>query len=158
MTLVLVRHGEAVARGLLRRDAARPLTPAGRRRFRKGVDGMKRLRLRFDLVLHSPWLRAVESADLLAPLVQGTFSVTPRLARSPSDALLAELRGRRVAVVGHEPWLSELAAWLVTGAARDARRFALGKGGAIVLEGGPEPGAMRLAASYPPKALRRLAR
>lgn len=156
MRLVLVRHGEAVERGLLRRDAARPLTAPGRKRFRRGVEGMRRVRLRFDLVLHSPWLRAVESADLLAPLVRGAFAVTPNLARSPSDALLDELRGRSVAVVGHEPWLSELAAWLVTGSTRDARRFTLKKGGAIVLEGGPEPGGMRLSAAYPPKTLRHL--
>lgn len=154
--LVLVRHGEAVARGVMSRDAARPLTPEGLRRFRRGVAGMRRIGIRLDLVLHSPWLRAVESADLLAPIVRGAFSVTPNLCRRPSRDLLDELRGRCVGAVGHEPWLSVLAAWLVTGAQENAPRFALRKGGVIALDGAPEPGAMRLLAAYPPKTLRRL--
>lgn len=170
MNLVLVRHAEAVERGTLRRDAARPLTPAGRRRFARSVEGLRRLGLRFDLVLHSPWLRAVETADLLAPIVRGEFAVTRSLSKRPSDALLAELQSagaahgadspadRTVAVVGHEPWLSELASRLVTGSADHAARFALRKGGVIVLTGAPEAGAMTVAAAYPPKTLRRLAR
>ncbi|MCE9635704.1 MAG: histidine phosphatase family protein [Planctomycetes bacterium] len=130
VNLVLIRHAEAINRGILRRDAARPLTPAGRRRFARSVEGLRRLGLRFDLVLHSPWLRAVETADLLAPIVRGEFAVTRNLSTRPSEALLAELRSeaaaaladdRSVAVVGHEPWLSELASRLVTGSPAHAR-------------------------------------
>lgn len=164
MRLHLVRHAPAIARGVLRRDAARPLTPQGRRRFEDEVRALARLGVRLDVVLHSPWLRAVETADLLAPLVRsgrrsaGRFAVTPLLARRPTRALLAEIRGRTVAVVGHEPWLSALAAWLVTGRRDEAPRFALKKGGVLVLDGEPAPGAMRIAAAYPPATLRRLGR
>ncbi|MCG3134863.1 MAG: hypothetical protein HMLKMBBP_02271 [Planctomycetes bacterium] len=68
------------------------------------------------------------------------------------------MRGRAVAVVGHEPWLSALAALLVTGSPRDASRFPLGRGGMLLLEGAPAPGTMVVAASFPPRALRRLGR
>lgn len=158
MKLYVIRHAPAVARGLLRRDAARPLTPQGRARFEDEVRGLGKLGVRLDLVLHSPRLRAVETADLLAPLVRGTFAVTPNLAKAPTRALLAELDVRAVAVVGHEPWLSALAAWLVTGRRDEATRFALKKGGVLVLDGEPEPGAMRVDAAYPPRSLRRLGR
>jgi phosphohistidine phosphatase len=154
--LWIVRHAEAVERGLLVRDAARPLTPEGHRRFERAVRGLEQLGVRLDLVLHSPRLRAIETADLLAPVVRGRFAVTPNLNRSPREPLLGELRGREVAVVGHEPWLSELAAWLVTGRREDSPRFSMRKGAVLVLEGAPEPGGMSLEAAYPPRALRRL--
>jgi phosphohistidine phosphatase len=156
--LWIVRHAEAVPRRIGLRDAARPLTAEGARGFRLGVRGLDRLGARLDLVLHSPRLRAVETADLLARVVRGRFAVTPHLNGPPAEPLLAELRGRDVAVVGHEPWLSALAAWLVTGIAAEAPRFAMKKGAVLVLEGAAEPGGMRIEAAYPPRALRRLGR
>src|SRR5512145_872824 len=111
MTLWIVRHARAVDRSLSLRDARRPLTPEGRERFAEAARGLRRLGARFDLVLHSPLLRAVETADLLTPLLRGESSetaVTPALAGPPRAALLAEVRASgtdSVAVVGHEPWL-----------------------------------------------------
>jgi len=102
--------------------------------------------------------RAAETAEALAPLVAGDSVATPNLARAPGPALLAEIRGENVALVGHEPMLSELAAWLVLGDKRRGSKFPFKKGGVLVLEGDPRPGAMRLVASLPPKTLRRIAR
>lgn len=79
-----------------------------------------------------------------------------------SDELRGELRGDAgracIAVVGHEPWTGELAAWLVLGSPRDASAYALRKGGLAWLRGQPEPGGMRLVAWLAPSALRRLGR
>ena len=158
MKLALVRHAPAAARQRGIPDSARPLTAHGRTRFRRAVAGMRRLGLTFDRVYHSPRLRAVETADLLAPLLKGESVATTSLAHLPSASLVAEIRGASVALVGHDPWLSMLAAWLVTGDRRLATRFPMKKGGVILLEGDPRPGAMRLVASLPPKALRRMAR
>lgn len=157
MRIVLVRHAESVPRGTVPRDGARPLTPRGRRRFALAARALRRAGFRFDVVLHSPRLRATETADLLARCAVGPFRVTPHLARRPSEALLAEIRGTCVALVGHEPWLSELAALLVTGDADAAPKFALGKGGVLVLDGPPVRGAARVEAALPPAVLRRLA-
>ena len=71
--------------------------------------------------------------------------------------------GERVAVVGHEPWLSDLLGWLVFGVRMidsEARTQTLdfGKGGLAWVGGKPEPGAMSLRAFLPPRALRRLAK
>jgi phosphohistidine phosphatase len=158
MKLVLVRHAPAVPRRRGVPDAGRPLTTSGRTRFRRAVAGMRRLGLLLDRVYHSPRRRAVETADLLAPLLRGESVATASLAHLPSTALLSEIRGTRVALVGHDPSLAMLASWLVTGDRRHAARFAMKKGGVIVLEGALRPGAMRLVASLPPKALRRMAR
>jgi phosphohistidine phosphatase len=158
MKLFLVRHAPAVPRRRGVRDAGRPLTQSGRARFRRAVAGMRRLGLRFDRVYHSPRRRAAETAELLAPLLRGERVATTSLAHLPSKALFSEIRGECVALVGHDPWLPMVAAWLVTGDRRHASRFPMKKGGVIVLEGAPRPGAMRLVAALPPKALRRVAR
>ena len=67
------------------------------------------------------------------------------------------LRGERIAAVGHEPWMGELCAWLVTGDPDLGDRFPFKKAGVAMLEGTPEPGGCALRAIWPPKTLRRLA-
>ena len=158
MRLYIVRHASAEPGHPGKDDAARALTPQGRERFSRAVAGLRRLRVRFDRLYHSPKLRAVETADLLGRLVRGETVVTQHLSRAPRAALLGAVRGENVALVGHEPWLGSLAAWLVTGDRRRGAQFALKKGGVIVLEGDLRPGAMRLAAALPPKVLRRAGR
>jgi len=147
-------------------DARRGLTPRGAERFARAVEGLERLGIRFDLVLTSPLRRAVETAELLAPICTGEFETCAELASTPDEALLDRLAHapfENVALVGHEPHASRLAVWLATGwrAHGDTPPqggFALEKGGVLILEGEPRPGGMRLVASYPPSALRKLAR
>lgn len=136
-------------------DAARPLTPRGARRFEDAVRGLSRVGVRFDRLLHSPLLRAVETAELLEPLLRGESVVTPHLAAAPAGPLLAELRsGEHVAVVGHQPWLGELLGLLVFGTREAGDGVTWKKGGVAWLEGAPEPGGMSLCALWPPKLLR----
>jgi phosphohistidine phosphatase len=163
MELWIVRHAIAEDAAPGGGDAARRLTPDGRERFARGVRGLARIGARFDLVLHSPLLRAQETADLLAPVCAGETRVTAALAREPDEALLARLCGASTALVGHEPWLSQTIAWLVFGwrvyeDAPGASLVELKKGAVARLLGEPRPGAMRLTALYPPAALRALGR
>lgn len=164
MELWIVRHAIAEDRSIGGDDPRRALTREGRERFERGVRGLARIGARFDRLLHSPLLRAQETADLLAPLVDGETEVTRHLACEPDVELLALFaRHERAAVVGHEPWLSQLAAWLVLGwrVYQDDpahQPFEIKKGAALQLSGAPQPGAMRLVAAYPPAALRALGR
>lgn len=162
MTLWVVRHARAVDRSISLRDARRPLTQEGRDRFAEVFRGLRGLGARFDLLLHSPLLRAIETAEMLAPCLRGDgeTAVTPFLAARPGASLLAEIagaRGRSVAVVGHEPWLSELVSLLVTGAPDAADRFPLKKGGVVRLEGEPSPGCMSLVGAWGPSDLAAIA-
>ena len=154
MELYLIRHAVAVDGDAALSDEARPLTAEGRAQFALVARGLERLGVRFDRLLHSPLLRAVETAELLMSLAEES-EVCELLTHAPSKELLAEFRGQCTAAVGHEPWLSELAAWLATGSREMAPAFALKKGGVVVLEGEPRPGAMRLEAFLPPKILRK---
>ncbi len=158
MTLWLIRHAEAEPRDPEVDDARRALTVAGKKRWRRAVRGLERLEVSFERVYHSPMLRAVETAAALTALAAGDIAELSGLAEPPDAQLVAGLAAENVALVGHEPWLSQLLALLVAGSTAQAGRFAMKKGGVAQLEGAPQPGAMTLVALYPPRALRRLGR
>jgi phosphohistidine phosphatase len=119
-SLFLVRHAIAADRSdKWPDDAERPLTHAGAARMRQGVKGLASLDVGIGLVITSPLARAAATADLL---VRG-LTTTPRLVTSSELApggspaaiakMLAGHRSRAIALVGHEPGLGELAAWLI---------------------------------------------
>ena len=156
MELFVIRHAIAVPGSMVLADAERPLSPQGRARFTQAVMGLQRLGIRYDRLYHSPWLRAVETAALLGPVLVGEAVCSPALARPPSQALLDAIVGERVALVGHQPWVGELVTWLTTGTQSDGSAFAFKRGGVAWLEGRPKPGRMVLRAFLPPKVLRAL--
>lgn len=160
MDLYLVRHAPAEPpRGEdAAADAARRLTAEGRRKFRGVCRGLERQGVRLERVLHSPWRRAQETAALLRPLLEGSLVAEPLLARAPTAALLARLAGTSCALVGHQPWLGELLAWLTLGDPDLGRAFAWKKGGVAHLAGEPRPGGMLLVGFHAPGLLRRLHR
>ncbi len=151
MELTLIRHAIAEDGA---DDSARPLSKKGRKRFEESVKTLGKLGVRFDKVLHSPKVRAVETAKLLSPLCEGELQETALLAKAPGVELWELLEGERLAMVGHEPHLSELMAWLVTGEPTGAN-FDLKKGGVAQLEGEPGPAGMRLCTLLSPRVLRR---
>jgi phosphohistidine phosphatase len=158
MDLFLIRHAPAVKRSPGRDDAQRRLTGRGAERWRKSVEGLKAVGVRFDRLYHSPWVRAVETAAAATPLLDGQSVGTENLATVPGPDLLRELKGKRVALIGHEPWLSQLLAWLVLDDREAAPRFVLKKGSVVWLSGEPKPGQMALQALLTPKTLRTLKR
>ncbi len=160
MRLWIVRHAPAEDPTAEGHDAARALTPKGRERFEQAVRGLRVLDARFDLILHSPLLRAVQTAELLAPLSQGRLQVAPELALEPSEDLLALCEGRSVALVGHEPHVSTLVAWLICGweSLGPTGAVLFKKGAVACLEGELRPGRMQLRGLWQPSVLRKLAR
>ena len=156
MQLFLVRHAIAAPSTPERPDATRALTSAGRDKFIQATRGAKTLGWRFDHLYHSPLTRAVQTAELLAPLLDGPMTALPDLARAPDEEMLAHIEGSKVALVGHEPHLGALLAWLVTGDPGRGERFCFKKGGVAVLAGEPRPGAMMLHGLLAPKVLRRI--
>jgi phosphohistidine phosphatase len=164
MDLFVMRHGRALDAAAGEPDATRALSDEGRRRLRRAALGLGVLGIEFDLLVHSPLLRAVQTAELLYDRCRGESRVEAGLARAPDRALLQSLAdwqqggAERVALVGHEPWLGELVAWLVTGATNAAASFPLRKGSLVWLSGPPRPGAMALRAALTAGHLGRLGR
>jgi phosphohistidine phosphatase len=123
--LYLVRHAIAADRGdEWPDDTKRPLTERGITRFKECVEGLRTLDAAVDEIFTSPLVRARQTADLLAAGFEGKPSVKTLEALAPghgAPALLSQLakaaKRRRIALVGHEPELGELAAHLI-GASR----------------------------------------
>jgi len=164
MDLFVIRHAIAADAEPGEDDAARELTPEGTRRFRRAIRGVRELGWTFDRVLTSPWRRAMQTSELLAPLTDGPTIATDLLTDKPRPelfALIAEAtapqrKQHATAVVGHEPWLSELIAWLTFGAPHHSEAIELKKGGAAWVSGTAVPGGMMLRARLTPKLLRAL--
>ena len=162
-TLYLVRHAIAAERGdAYPDDDQRPLTKRGTARMRRAVRGFAGLNPGVDIVLTSPLLRARRTAEILvaglvpAPRLEALEALAPGHAPSDVAAALAGYAGSRtIALVGHEPGLGTLAAWL-TGAREP---FAFRKGGIARIDVNALPpgqtGRLRWFAT--PKMLRALA-
>ena len=119
--LYLIRHGLAEAVGeKWPDDDKRPLTEEGVSRLRKQARGLARLGVTIDLVLTSPLVRTRQTAEIIAagldprPHVISLDSLAPT---GSAAAVLADLdkhaRKTRIALVGHEPGIGDLAATLV---------------------------------------------
>lgn len=165
MDLYLVRHAIAHDRDPSRwpDDGERPLTPEGERRFRRAAKGLTRLVPDVELVLSSPFVRAWQTAEILAGQGWPAPEMQPELEPDcPPHKILAALRGRddagSLVLVGHRPHLHELASYLLTGEPGLAQPQ-IKKGGALYIKFGdaPEPGSGTLAWLLTPKVLRGLA-
>jgi len=156
MQLFVIRHAVAEDAEPGQADAARELTRAGEARLRRAVRGLRALEIRFERILTSPWRRAAQTAGLLAPIANDGPIATDLLTQPPRAELLALIaeRNETTAVVGHEPWLGELVAWLAFGDTRHGDALVIKKAGVVWLEGTAVPGGMQVRASIPPKLLR----
>jgi phosphohistidine phosphatase len=147
MDLFLIRHAIAEERRAGLPDARRELTDKGRARFEAAVRSLDRAGFRFDRVYYSPWTRAAQTAELLAPLADGPLVAAEGLAQPPHAEFFASLKGKRVACVGHEPWMSDTVALLTTGTP-DGTWLHFKKGGIAWLRGPPSPSSMQLRALW----------
>ena len=163
MLLYLVRHAIAFEHDpeAWPDDRDRPLTPEGRRRFRRAARGLRALEALPDAVLSSRYVRAWQTAEIL---VDDAHWPAPRpcpaleSAASPADALSAidpYAAGGALALVGHEPHIRQLESLLICG---EDNRAALEvrKGGVacLRLDGPAAPGAAVLLWHATPKLLR----
>lgn len=156
MKVFVIRHG--IADGHASSDFDRRLTPEGREKFAASVRGLQRLGIQLDGVFHSPLTRAVETAQLLEPILSGAMTELEALAEAPDERLFHALETgpERVALVGHEPWLSQLVGWMACGELRLGPAFRLSKGTVVRLEGQPRPGDTHLTGYWKSGLLRKL--
>ena len=68
MNLYIIRHAIAVEEGTpeYQEDSQRPLTDKGKKKMVQIAKGIRALNVKFDLVLSSPYVRANETAEILA--------------------------------------------------------------------------------------------
>jgi phosphohistidine phosphatase len=165
MQLYLIRHGIAVDRDDPRcpPDTERPLTPKGIKRSRAAALGLRALEVKPNAVLTSPWLRALQTAEIFCAALRYPAKKIIRTdalkgTSAPSD-LLRELQSMKAKVVlcfGHEPQLHLVIGHVLRTSAKITE---LKKAGVALLEierAAPAQG--RLIALYPASTLRLLAK
>ncbi len=117
MDLILWRHAQAED-GLP--DLERPLTPLGRKQAARMAAWLDRSLPSGCRVLCSPALRTRQTADALGRKYKVVAEIDP--SATPAQVLKAagwpEGRGP-VLLVGHQPWLGQVAALLLTGQVQD---------------------------------------
>lgn len=171
--LLIVRHAIAEDREKFAQtglnDSARPLTNEGRRKMRRGARGLREVAPSIACLGTSPHVRAAETAGIVAEMYGGlqTIQAQELLPDAKCPAFLQWLRAREegpaddrtIGVVGHEPHLSSLVAWLLTG--RGQPVVELKKGAACLLQGdetSDSAGSWTLLWSLTPAQLRGLGR
>lgn len=121
LELYLIRHGLAAERGEhYPDDSKRPLTREGISRLEQEAKGLAALDVAFDEIISSPLVRARQTADVFAEAMKPKPAVSLADALSPAggpSAVVRELarhaKKSRLALVGHEPNMGELAAFLI---------------------------------------------
>lgn len=126
MNIYIIRHAIAVEPGApgYEDDSLRPLTSKGSEKMTNIARGLKSLGVRFDLVLSSPYTRALQTARILLKAMKmdkEQLVITEHLAPMGfPEQVIGEMNENyahldSVAIVGHEPNLSALISLLVAG-------------------------------------------
>jgi phosphohistidine phosphatase len=141
-TLYVLRHGIAIARGDpgYPLDSDRPLTSKGMKKVRRIAMGMRRLDVEFDVILTSPYRRALETAFVvgreykLGESIQTTPALKPEVLPEEVVRVLQDKYAscRNLLLVGHEPQLSAFVSTLTSGSA--GARPLMKKGGLCKLQ------------------------
>ncbi|MGA9851420.1 MAG: histidine phosphatase family protein [Gammaproteobacteria bacterium] len=136
--IFIIRHAEAenTPQSAERDDTKRALTKRGIRRMRKGVQGLSTLVDNLAIIATSPLTRAIQTAEIIATAFPRAKLVSlSDLAPGFDQAkLLTFVVGNSgtIALIGHEPDLSNLVSYLATTNSREIVR--LKKGGVCCLE------------------------
>lgn len=161
MIVYLVRHAIAFERdpGKWPDDSRRPLAKKGEARFIKLARQLRKLGVGVEHTFSSGYLRAWQTAEILRdecgwPAPEKLAALEPGGSAPEVVKAASGIKAGAIALVGHEPSLSELLAFLLVG--RDAP--ALGsfkKGGVACLEfsAGPAAGGGALRWLVTPKVL-----
>jgi phosphohistidine phosphatase len=130
-------------------------------RMRKSARGLERVGVWFDVVLTSPLVRAHQTAEIVASVYSPKPALINVEALAPggsSSAVIAELekhaKKTRIAIVGHEPGIGELAAKLA--GLRVDLEFKKGAIARIDVEALPPKGPGLLRWFIPPRFLRNI--
>lgn len=124
MNLYILRHGIAADRGVeYPDDDLRPLTDKGIRRMRREAEGMSAIGVAPDLIISSPLVRAIQTAEIVRDGLDMPHQTAISNALVPEahpSQIVQEIADSHsslgsVMVVGHEPHMSSLVSYILTG-------------------------------------------
>ena len=117
MRLYILRHATAEEAASSGDDGARKLTDRSKEKMRGAAAGLRAMGLKFDVILTSPLVRAVQTAEIFAE----ALGYSPEKIRvvdalkstgNPAEGVkeLARLRAKEAACFGHAPHLDQMIA------------------------------------------------
>ena len=123
MELYFLRHGIAVEskEAKFDSDSERPLSQEGIERMKDSLRGMKKMVLSFDQVFSSPYLRAMQTAKIVADSLckkppKATDALSPKGTFKDLTKLVQNFEGdAKLLFVGHQPCLGETISQLISG-------------------------------------------
>jgi phosphohistidine phosphatase len=121
MEIYILRHGIAVERGSpgYKKDSERPLTKEGEDKMSQIAKAILAMDLKFDVIFSSPYVRAADTARIVAEQLDEDVTFTDHLTPdgNPLEVIgeINDAKGQRILLVGHEPFLSGLISLLITG-------------------------------------------
>lgn len=136
MAILIVRHGEA---GMAPRDSERELSERGRADIRLAGNFLAANSYTADSCLVSPYIRTQQTSKILGSQIElGECSTTEALVPeanldSSLVAIDASYQGA-LALISHQPLVSKLVAWCLTGNSRDCQVLPLPPGGMAYIE------------------------
>jgi phosphohistidine phosphatase len=124
MKIYLIRHSNAVDPGTpgYEDDSQRPLTEKGRDKMNKIACALKKMNIKPDLIVSSPYVRARQTAEILARGLKYKRSLSFSEALTPmgdANEIIGEINEKydvdELVFVSHEPCLSNLIGTLAAG-------------------------------------------
>ena len=149
MDVYIIRHADAIPVGErgITTDAERPLSSEGEAQSRDVSAALQRQGVRLTKVLASPLVRARQTAEIIlqgwakpAPELVLCDELTPGFRAGKLARLLRKLNAESVALVAHQPDLSDWTAWLI-GSRKTRVEFAKAGVAHVVCDDPPDKGA-----------------
>jgi len=144
MKLIVIRHGAAMDQEEFARTGAsdnlRPLTAEGEAELRRVANGLRGEVRTLSILATSPLVRARQTAEIVASAFgRGAPEITnclmPGAPMEEFETWASAYSGDAVlAIVGHEPHLSTLVTWLLTGKAESRIRLKKAGAGGVEFE------------------------
>ena len=139
MEIYLMQHGPNLSKD---EDPEEPLSPDGKRQVSKAAKAIKRMGLKFDVIIASPKTRSQQTAALVAETVgfpvEGIMETQKIKAMTPAEetiAYLAQFNEKdSILIAGHLPSLAEVASALLTSGSKATIQFERGGIGRIDVE------------------------
>ena len=120
MEIYILRHGIAEVAKPGQADASRKLTPEGKQKLRRILDCARQAGVQPDVLLSSPYKRAVETAELARDILRVERPIIETKVLTPMERpekVWDEIRiykdAPQILLAGHEPQLSSVVSYLI---------------------------------------------
>jgi phosphohistidine phosphatase len=134
MNLYFIRHAEAGNKTIGIDDSERELTKKGIEQISKAVKGWKFFIDSFDIIVTSPYKRAVQTAKIVSKgyELKGIFTdkrLEPGCRAEDIILIINEMKNENIALVGHEPDFSNSISSMISnsGATIDMKKGGIAK-------------------------------